>query len=66
MKVIIDTNILVSAALKNRQPEQVVLLVASNYQWLVSTEILQEYEQVLSRKKLNIDRDKRSRFIEPI
>ncbi|BAU67277.1 nucleotide binding protein, PINc [Stanieria sp. NIES-3757] len=63
MKVIIDTNILVSAALKNRQPEQVVLLVASNYQWLVSTEILQEYEQILSRKKLNIDQDKRSRFI---
>jgi putative PIN family toxin of toxin-antitoxin system len=63
MKVIIDTNILVSAALKNRQPEQVVLLVASHCQWLVSTEILQEYEQVLSRKKLNIARDKRDRFI---
>jgi putative PIN family toxin of toxin-antitoxin system len=53
----------VSAALKNRQPEQVVLLVASHCQWLVSTEILQEYEQVLSCKKLNIARDKRDRFI---
>jgi putative PIN family toxin of toxin-antitoxin system len=63
MKVIVDTNILVSAALKNRQPEQVVLFVASNCQWLLSSEILQEYEQVLSRQKLSIDRDRRNHLL---
>ena len=29
MKVIIDTNVLVSAALKNKDPEAVILFVAS-------------------------------------
>jgi len=33
MRVIIDTNILISAALKNRVPEQVVLFVACNLQY---------------------------------
>ena len=38
MKVIIDTNILVSAALSGRNPEFVVLFVVSNpeIEWVVS------------------------------
>lgn len=65
MRVIIDTNILISAALKNRVPEQVVLFVASNleYTWLVSEEILEEYQSVLNREKLNINLDKRNLFL---
>ncbi len=65
MKVIIDTNILVSAALKDRQPEDVVLEVACNqdYQWIVSTEIFSEYEEVLNRRRLNINVERRERFL---
>jgi predicted nucleic acid-binding protein len=33
MRVIIDTNILISAALKNKVPEQVVLFVAFNLEY---------------------------------
>ena len=64
MKVVIDTNILVSAALKNKVPEEVILCVAFNldYTWLVSTEIIEEYQSVLNRKKLNINPDRCKRF----
>lgn len=56
MKVIIDTNILVSAALRDRDPEAIILFVIEqeNYQWIVSTDILQEYKDVLSRKRLKL------------
>ena len=57
MKVIIDTNVVVSAALKGRNPEEVILRIASNpekYQWMVSSEILSEYKEVLSRSKFNL------------
>ncbi len=44
MRVVIDTNVLVSAVLKDRDPEEVILYVASqpDIEWLVSPEILKE------------------------
>ncbi|NER08389.1 MAG: putative toxin-antitoxin system toxin component, PIN family [Okeania sp. SIO3C4] len=63
MKVIIDTNILVSAALKDKKPEQVVLWVASECEWIVSAEILAEYQDVLQRKRLKINQQKRERLL---
>ena len=63
MKVIIDTNILVSAALKDRNPEQVVLWVASKCEWITSAEILAEYQEVLQRQKLKISQAKRKQFL---
>ena len=65
MRIIIDTNILISGALKNRNPEVVILWVASNpdCEWIVSLEILQEYQKVLNRKKLNIDQKRRNHFL---
>lgn len=57
MKILIDTNILVSAALRDRIPEQVVLYVADHpesFDWVVSTAILAEYKAMLSRPKLKI------------
>ena len=53
MKVVIDTNVLVSAALKNRIPEEVILFVVSHadMQWIASPEILAEYKEVLGRSK---------------
>ncbi|MDY7008277.1 MAG: putative toxin-antitoxin system toxin component, PIN family [Cyanobacteriota bacterium] len=63
MKVIVDTNILVSAALKDKKPEQVVLWVASECEWIVCAEILAEYQDVLQRKRLKINQQKRERLL---
>jgi uncharacterized protein len=56
MKVIIDTNVLVSAALKNKDPETVILFVASqpDIEWIVSPAIMAEYKEVLGRKKFGL------------
>jgi putative PIN family toxin of toxin-antitoxin system len=64
MKVIIDTNILVSAALSGRNPEFVVLFVVSNpeIEWVVSAEILQEYKEVLARKKFKLTQEQLNRW----
>ena len=53
MKVVIDTNVLVSAALKDKDPEAVILYVVEqpDFAWVVSPEILAEYKEVLSRPK---------------
>ena len=49
MKILIDTNVLVSAALKDKDPETVVLFVTAqaDFEWIVSPEILAEYKDVL-------------------
>ncbi|HYW21756.1 MAG TPA: putative toxin-antitoxin system toxin component, PIN family [Nodularia sp. (in: cyanobacteria)] len=56
MKIVIDTNILVSAILKDRTPEQVILFVAEQdrLEWLVSDAILAEYKAVISRPKFKL------------
>ncbi len=53
MKVVIDTSVLVSAILKDRDPEAVIMFVAGNpeFEWIASTEILAEYRNVLKRPK---------------
>lgn len=59
MRVIIDTNVLVSAALRDRAPEAVILFVVErpDFEWIVSTGIVQEYKEVLSRKKFGLSQD---------
>lgn len=56
MKVVIDTNVLVSAVLKDRDPEAIILFVAERdeMEWIVSPEIMTEYREVLSRKKFGL------------
>jgi len=56
MKVVIDTNIMVSAALKDRNPEIVILFVTRHpeFEWIASTEIIQEYTEVLGRAKFHL------------
>lgn len=45
MNVLIDTNVLLSAARRDKLPERVVLHVATldDWRWLVTPEILAEY-----------------------
>ena len=56
MKVVVDTNVLVSAALRDRGPERVVLFVAETpgVEWVVSESIVAEYMAVLSRRKFGL------------
>ncbi len=56
MIVLVDTNVLVSAALRNRLPEQVVRFVATSdkCQWTVTPEILAEYVNVLQRPRFGL------------
>jgi len=59
MKVVIDTNVLVSAVLKDRDPEAVIMFVAKrdDFEWIVSKEIVEEYNEVLCRPKFGLPKD---------
>jgi conserved hypothetical protein TIGR00305 len=56
MRVVLDTNVLVSAALRDRGPERVVLFVAETpgVEWVVSEPIVAEYLAVLSRRRFGL------------
>ncbi len=56
MKVIIDTNVVVSAALKDRMPEEVILFVVGqeDFEWIDSSAIVEEYNEVLGREKFGL------------
>jgi putative PIN family toxin of toxin-antitoxin system len=56
MNALIDTNVLLSAALRDRLPERVVLFVAmhDDWRWIVTPEILAEYVEVLARPKFQL------------
>ena len=64
MKILIDTSVIVSAALRDRDPEAVVLFVAAqpDWEWIVSTDILAEYRKVLSRPKFDLPDQVRQRW----
>ncbi|CAD5955298.1 putative nucleic acid-binding protein, contains PIN domain [Planktothrix tepida] len=65
MKVIIDTNVLVSAVLKGRNPRIVIQFVADhpNYEWIISPEILTEYKEVLNRPKFPLTEEIRTEWL---
>ena len=55
-----------SAVLKNRVPEQVILYVASHQEieWIASADILAEYIAVLQRKKFGLPAEVVSQWVE--
>jgi putative PIN family toxin of toxin-antitoxin system len=57
LRVVVDTNVVVSAHLSGEgYPSFVVdLCLASRLQWFVSAAILEEYAEVLRRKRFRID-----------
>lgn len=59
MKVVIDTNVLVSAAMRDRSPEDVVHFVMHqpDITWVAAAEIVAEYKQILKRPKLKLTDD---------
>jgi putative PIN family toxin of toxin-antitoxin system len=66
MKVIIDTNILVSAAIRDREPETIIQFIVDNpeFEWIVSSEIMTEYKEVLQRRKLKLTEEIQKEWIE--
>ena len=56
MKIVIDTNVLVSAAWRDKSPEAVVIWIAfhDDWEWMVSQEISDEYREVLHREKFKL------------
>ena len=65
MKVIIDTNIVVSAAIADKNPETVILFVIANsaFEWVVSAEIIAEYKEVLKRPRLKLTEAQYQRWV---
>lgn len=53
VRVVIDTNVVLSAAWRDRLPERVVLRIANDpvFVWLACFEITEEYREVLARPK---------------
>ena len=68
IRVVVDTNILVSAVLKGQVAESVILLLVSNpdFEWVVSEEILMEYRSVLMRKKFKLSTEIQQRWFKII
>jgi putative PIN family toxin of toxin-antitoxin system len=54
--VVVDTNVVVSAAFRDRTPEEVILFIvgSEDFEWVASSKIIAEYNEVLSRKKFNL------------
>lgn len=56
MRVIIDTNILISAVLKGKKPREAIQFISerADVDWIVSQEVLAEYQEVLNRRKFKL------------
>ena len=65
MKVVIDTNILVSAAIRDGIPEIVIQFIVDRpeFEWIVSQEIMIEYIEVLQRRKLKLSEEIQQEWI---
>ena len=68
LRLVIDTNVVVSAALKPEGLQRTVVLLAMSKpaRWYVSEPILSEYEMVLARPELKIRRSLRLRWLQLI
>jgi len=66
MKVVIDTNILVSAAIRDGIPEIVIQFIVDRpeFEWIVSQEIMTEYIEVLQRRKLKLTEEVQQEWID--
>ena len=66
MKVLIDTNILVSAAIRDGIPETVIQFIVDRpeFEWIVSQEIVTEYIEVLQRRKLKLTAEVQQEWID--
>lgn len=56
IRVVIDTGVVVSAAFRDRTPEEIILTIAGSedFDWIASPAIIKEYTEVLGRKKFGL------------
>jgi len=56
MRVVVDANVLISAAFRDRLPEDVILFLVDSpdMDWVATEKIVQEYRDVLRRKKFGL------------
>jgi len=56
MRVVVDTNVLISAVFRDRLPEDVILFLVGSpdMDWIATEKIVQEYRDVLHRKKFGL------------
>jgi uncharacterized protein len=56
MRVVVDTNVLISAAFRDRLPEDVIMFLVGgpDIDWIATEKILQEYREILRRKKFDL------------
>jgi len=68
LRLVIDTNVVVSAALKPEGLQRTVVLLAMSQpaRWCVSEAIVSEYEMVLARPELKIRRGLRQQLLQLI
>ncbi len=68
LRLVVDTNVLISAAIKPAGLQRTVLLLAMSKpaRWYVSRPILEEYREVLARPELQIRKGLRQQFLQLI
>lgn len=68
LRLVVDTNVLVSAAIKPNGLQRTVVLLALTHpaRWYISEPILSEYSQVLARRELGIRRGLRQQLVQLI
>ncbi len=56
MNVLVDTNVLISAVIRDRLPQRVIdeIISRDDWFWIVSAEIETEYREVLARPKFKV------------
>jgi putative PIN family toxin of toxin-antitoxin system len=69
MNVLVDTNVLISAVIRDRLPQRVIdeIVFRDDWFWIVSAEIETEYREVLARPKFKVSdaiQQRRRAFIE--
>lgn len=59
MKLLVDTNVLISAVIRDRLPDRVIkhIVAQDGWLWLVTPEIDDEYRRVLNRPKFRLNAD---------
>ncbi|MFM7447387.1 MAG: putative toxin-antitoxin system toxin component, PIN family [Leptolyngbyaceae cyanobacterium] len=64
MKAVFDTNIRVSAVLKDKDPELVIQFVVDHkdFDWIATSAILTEYKEVLARPKFRLPKEVRQEW----
>ncbi len=56
MNVLVDTNVVISAVIRDRLPQRVIdeIVTRDDWFWIVTTEIETEYREVLARPKFKV------------